>query len=446
MRMRKNVAITLLMLVSNIQSFSQQSGQKQQELQMLADHVFSLSEVMLHDVTNPPAASRFYAYALLGAYEVAFFGNAKLPDINRKLNVNPAIKPPSPLKNFDLSFCSNYTMLEVGRMLMPSGYLLKEKQTELIRFFKANKKLPDRTLAQYVRYSQSIASQVVQYARRDDYNKLSTYARYTPSKTEGHWYPTPPEYMGAIEPQWKTVRPFFLDSADQFAPLPPVEFSKDSTSAFYRQMKEVHGIVRNLTSEQKEIANFWDCNPFAVTYSGHMAIGLKKISPGGHWMGIAGIACKKANLSLDSAILVHTAVALTLHDAFISCWQEKFFSDRIRPEGAINKLIDKEWRPFLQTPPFPEYTSGHSVASASVAVVLTYLLGDNFSFLDTSEVYFGLPPRSFNSFQQAANEAAISRIYGGIHFRDACEQGVIQGNNVGRFVLSSLFSIHPDQE
>jgi hypothetical protein len=139
--------------------------------------------------------------------------------------------------------------------------------------------------------------------------------------------------------------------------------------------------------------------------------------------------------------LINTVVALTLHDAFISCWQEKYKSDRIRPESAINTLLDPTWRPMLQTPPFPEYTSGHSVASSSVAVVLTYLLGDNFIFLDTSEIFFGLPAREFKSFNQAAEEAAVSRLYGGIHFRDACDNGLVQGKQVGQFVLSTLFDV-----
>ena len=160
-------------------------------------------------------------------------------------------------------------------------------------------------------------------------------------------------------------------------------------------------------------------------------------------MGITGIACKKADVSLDSAILLHTIVATTLHDAFISCWKEKYSTDRIRPETAINKYLDPEWRPLLQTPPFPEYSSGHSVVSSAVSVVLTHFLGDNFRFTDTSEVYFGLPERDFNSFFEAADEAAISRLYGGIHFRDACEEGVAQGRRVGQFVLSSLFDHQP---
>jgi hypothetical protein len=440
MRARKNILVALLLSVSAI-VWGQKLTPNQQEIQLLADNVFNLSDVMLHDVAAPVTASRFYAYALLGAYEATHFATGRLPNINERLNMNPEIKTPAVPKNFNVSLASNYALLQVGRNIMPSGQMLEEKQNKLIAYFRKKKKISEADVKDNIRYADEIAQQVIAYAKTDGYNKLSTYTRYTPSKKDGHWYPTPPEYMSAIEPQWKTVRPFFLDSASQFAPPPPVPFSKDSTSEFYKLMKEVYTMKNDLTKEQLEIANFWDCNPFAVDYSGHMAIGLKKISPGGHWMGIAGIACKKADISLDSAILIHTIVALTLHDAFISCWQEKYFSDRIRPESAINILMDPSWRPVLQTPPFPEYTSGHSVASASVAVVLTYLLGDNFSFVDTSEIYFGLPAREFKSFYQAADEAAISRLYGGIHFRDACDYGVKQGKQVGQFVLSNLFDL-----
>jgi hypothetical protein len=132
---------------------------------------------------------------------------------------------------------------------------------------------------------------------------------------------------------------------------------------------------------------------------------------------------------------------MTLHDAFISCWQEKYKSNRIRPETVINRLIDPDWRPVLQTPPFPEYTSGHSAVSASAAVVLTHFFGDNFSFVDDTELYFGLPERRFNSFYEASEEAAISRLYGGIHYRDACEEGVIQGKKVGNYVVRSVFDV-----
>jgi hypothetical protein len=429
----------LIPMLLAVPGFSQRMSPHQQEAQLLADNVFHLSEVMLHDVANPPAAARFYAYALLGAYEAIQPLSSNIPNINTRLHVPLSITVDMPAEKFNSTFCAVYAMLDVGRQLMPSGAMLEEHQRTLMEYFRKKRKLSLHELAMQVQYAQSIAIQVVQYARADDYNKLSTYTRYKPSKEEGYWYPTPPEYMAAIEPEWRTVRTFFLDSASQFAPKPRAPYSRDTTSTFFQLMKEVHTLGKHLTTEQKNIANYWDCNPFAVTYSGHMAMGLKKISPGGHWMGITGIACKKAGLPIDSAILVHTLVAMTLHDAFVSCWHEKYTSNRIRPEGAINKLIDPAWRPLLQTPPFPEYSSGHSVVSAASAQVLVYFLGTPFGFTDTSEIYFGLPPKSFTSFEAAAEEAAISRLYGGIHYRDACEQGLTQGKAIALHALHRLF-------
>jgi hypothetical protein len=106
---------------------------------------------------------------------------------------------------------------------------------------------------------------------------------------------------------------------------------------------------------------------------------------------------------------------------------------------VINKYLDQDWRPILQTPPFPEYTSGHSVVSAASSVMLTNLFGENFSFIDDTEVFLGLPERSFNSFEEASDEAAISRLYGGIHYIDACEKGVEQGKAIGHYIVNKLY-------
>ena len=169
-----------------------------------------------------------------------------------------------------------------------------------------------------------------------------------------------------------------------------------------------------------------------------MSIGVKKISPGGHWIGITGIAAEKAKLSFSETAYIHALVGMSLHDSFVSCWKAKYETNRIRPETVINQKVDNSWKPLLQTPPFPEYTSGHSVISSASAEILTTYFGDNFSFLDTSEVYFGLPERQFSSFYQAADEASISRLYGGIHFRDAIENGIAQGKKIGRHILDKI--------
>ena len=155
-------------------------------------------------------------------------------------------------------------------------------------------------------------------------------------------------------------------------------------------------------------------------------------------MNISCIATKKAHLNFDKSVLVTSLNAFAMVDAFISCWDEKFRSNRIRPETYINRYINLKWTPLLQTPPFPEYTSGHAVLSNVAAEILTYLLGDNFSFTDDSETPFGIAPRHFTSFRQAASEASISRLYGGIHFRDAIENGNQQGKKIADFIIIKL--------
>ena len=155
-------------------------------------------------------------------------------------------------------------------------------------------------------------------------------------------------------------------------------------------------------------------------------------------MSITGIACGYANLDFANTVLIHTLVALSLHDAFISCWDEKYRSNRVRPETAINRYLNEKWKPLLQTPPFPEYPSGHSVISTTSAEILTHFLGDHFVFIDTTETYIGMGARSFSSFRSAAAEARISRLYGGIHFRDAIENGEEQGRRIGEFIIQKL--------
>ncbi|RYF69958.1 MAG: phosphatase PAP2 family protein [Cytophagaceae bacterium] len=229
-----------------------------------------------------------------------------------------------------------------------------------------------------------------------------------------------------------------MDSAAQFRPVRPTPYSEQKGSAFYRQAKEVYDTCRVLSASQQHIANFWDCNPFFLNQKGHVSFGTKKISPSGHWMGITSLVSVQQKLSLAETIRWHTLVGLTMADAFISCWEEKYYSNRIRPETYINQQMDRAWRPLLQTPPFPEYTSGHSVMSQAVATVLMALAGKPIGYTDTVEVEFGVPARTYRSFTHAASEAAISRLYGGIHFRDSIESGMQQGEQIGQFVLKKI--------
>ncbi len=164
----------------------------------------------------------------------------------------------------------------------------------------------------------------------------------------------------------------------------------------------------------------------------------KKFSPGGHWMNIVGIIAANKKADFNTTVSAYAETSIALFDAFIACWDEKFRSNYIRPETVINKEIDPEWRTYIQTPPFPEYTSGHAVISAAAAEVMTHYFGDNVAYTDTSELEFGVANRSFTSVRQAANEAAMSRVYGGIHFKNSCDVGHEQGLQVGSLVLQRL--------
>lgn len=405
-----------------------------------ADQLFHITEVMVTDVASPPVAARIYAYSNLAAYRVlqesgATFERADFLAFSQLQNQvldlpSESIESPE--------FSAIYAMFLVGEKVMPSGYLLKEKQKAWQEWGLKNKLVTKKNLEQHLALAKEVADQVLALAKTDGYLQLTALNRYTPKEGAGFWYPTPPAYMAAVEPEWKTMRTFFLQNLEEFNPKPMAEFDLSKGSSFQIQLQEVYEKGKNLTEKEKLIANFWDCNPFKVEFSGHMAIGVKKISPGGHWIGITGIAAQEEGLSFAETTYIHTLVALTLHDSFVSCWKAKYETHRIRPETVINEKLEPNWKPLLQTPPFPEYTSGHSVISSAAAEILTGYFGENFGFIDSSEVYFGLPERAFGSFYQASDEAAISRLYGGIHFRDAIENGVIQGKKIGKSIWNRI--------
>ena len=197
-------------------------------------------------------------------------------------------------------------------------------------------------------------------------------------------------------------------------------------------------VGKNLTEEQIQIARFWDDNPLVMEHSGHLTVGKKKITPGGHWMGIAAIAAKQTNAGPVKVAQGYALTAVALYDAFIACWDEKYRSSVVRPVTVINEMIGQDFVPFLQTPPFPEYPSGHSSITASASTVLADLYGESFAFQDTSDLrYIGMQ-RHFRSFQEAAAEASISRLYGGIHYRKSVDEGARQGKKVGQRIIDRL--------
>jgi hypothetical protein len=394
----------------------------------------ALTSIIVHDIFSPPVSSRIYAYAHMAAYEIFIQNHTEYESLEGQIKTFPKI--PQAGNTVSHSLAGIYAFLLTGKNLIFSEKMLEDSIQQIIDVYR--KTLPGQVFAESLQYGKNVSDVILTWTRLDQYDATRKIRRYSIQKQEGKWVPTPPAYMAAIEPHWKLIRTFALDSTAQFKPLPPTTFSKEKESEFYKSAYTVYKTGNELTGEQKDIANFWDCNPFAVNVHGHVNYATKKLSPGGHWLSIAGIASQSENADIAKSSAAYTLTAITLFDAFISCWDEKYRSNLIRPESYINAYIDEKWKPLLQTPPFPEHTSGHSVISTASAVVLSDFFGDEFSFLDTSEIDYGYKSRQFSSFAEASKEAAISRLYGGIHYMPAITQGQIQGKKVGELVLSKI--------
>jgi len=400
--------------------------------------VKKLNDVVLYNNFPPMIASRNYVYANIAAYECIAAGDSSYHSLSGQIKHLPQMPKPKEGKEPDYRLAALLSFVKVGNAVtFPEGVLMDyyEELKKNARSAGMSSDMVSNTVA----FSDSISAAILKWSRGDNYAQTRSAERFTVTTEEGRWTPTPPAYTGAVEPHWCDVRPMLLDSANQFqAPAPPPYNMKDSTAEFCRQAMEVKQVVENLTDEQKHIAEFFDDNPFNLHVQGHVMYATKKFSPPGHWMNIVGIAAEKAGADFNKTVAAYTATAIALYDGFITCWKSKYTYNTVRPETVINKYLDQDWRPYIQTPPFPAYVSGHSVISAASAETMTHFFGDNFQYTDTSLNEFGIRPRSFNSFREAALEASWSRLYGGIHYRADLENGNILGQQLGEYIVRRL--------
>ncbi|MFN2459020.1 MAG: vanadium-dependent haloperoxidase [Chitinophagaceae bacterium] len=400
--------------------------------------VKKLNDVVLYNNFPPVIASRNYAYANIAAYECIAAGDTSYQSLSGQIKHLPRMPKPLAGKKIDYHLAALLSFIKVGNAVtFPEGVLME--YYEQLRNEANDRGMPSDVLENTVAFADTISAAIMTWSKGDNYAQTRSSEKFTVTPEEGRWVPTPPMYSQALEPHWSKMRPFILDSAAQCPPPAPLKYNMvDTQSAYYKEVLEVKDIGGSPTDEQKHIADFFDDNPFKLNVSGHVMYGTKKFSPPGHWMNIVGIAAEKAKTDFNETVAAYTQTAIALFDGFISCWHSKFIINSVRPETVINKYIDPEWRPYLQTPPFPSYVSGHSVVSAAVAEVLTHHFGDNFAYTDTSELEFGIPNRSFKSFRDASLEASWSRLYGGIHFRSDLVEGNLVGIKIGELVLKRL--------
>lgn len=438
MRMRLAQALMLAALVAGCSNPVNEAWRSEAENpDFLHRTIRQVTSIIIHDIFSPPVASRIYGYTSIAAYEAAIKGNPQFKSLAGQIKGLEPVPGPEGEEEYCLSLSAVEAAILVGRALVFSEDKMDQFHTQILSEYRAIG-MPEDVFDRSIAYGETVAKHILQWSGSDNYKQTRSFPKYTVDNDPATWKPTPPAYMDGVEPHWNKVRTFVLDSAAQFKPEPPLPFSLDTASPFYKEAHEVFTVGSSLTEEQKEIARFWDCNPFVMNVKGHVMFATKKISPGGHWLSITEHACKKTKKSLAESAEAYAMVSMALMDAFVSCWDEKYRSNLVRPETYINQYIDENWVPLLQTPPFPEYTSGHSMISSAAAVVLTDLFGDNFAFTDSTEVEFGMTARKFNSFKEAAQEAVISRLYGGIHYRRACEVGAEIGTQIGEFVVERV--------
>jgi hypothetical protein len=405
---------------------------------LYCETVHELNTVVMGNNFPPIIASRNYTYAAMAAYEAMAAGNSgkynSLAGQIRGLTEKP--EPKSDKIDYDLAALLAY--MKVGAAVtFPEGSMDDYRKKVLDKA--EAKGLPSAIEEATSVFADSVSAIIIRWAKGDMYAATRGSTKYTVIDSPGRWVPTPPMYAEAMEPNWNKIRPLVMDSCNQFAVPKALAFNvTDKNSEYYKEVIAVKNAVDSLNDEQKHIANFWDDNPFKLNVSGHVMYSTKKFSPPGHWMGIVGIAAEKAKFDFAETVYAYAITSIAGFDAFIQCWDVKYRDKTARPETVINKYIDPNWRPLLQTPPFPEYTCGHSTVSSAAAEAMTSVFGDNFAYTDTTELEFGIPSRSFTSFRQAAIENNWARFYGGIHFHHSCIISTEAGRKVGQWVIQKL--------
>ena len=407
--------------------------------ELFSQTVHELNTVVMGNNFPPMVAARNYVYAAIAAYEVMVTGHPdEYQSLVGQVKGLKSISVPPADKAADLELAALLAYMKVGEAVtFPEGsmQIYKDSILKIAR----DKGLPSETEKASQLLADSVSASIIRWSKKDNYLETRGAEKYTVLDIPGRWVPTPPLYASAAEPHWKEIRPMVIDSAGIYAPPPPPVYNiTDKSSKYYSEVTAIKNAVDSLTPEQKHIADFWDDNPFKMNVTGHVMYGSKKFSPSGHWMSVVGIAAKQAKSDYAGTVYAFAKTSIALFDSFIECWYVKYKYNTVRPETVINKYFDPNWRPYLQTPAFPEYTCGHSTISASAAEALTSVFGDNFSYTDSTELEFGIKSRSFKSFHDAALENNWARFYGGIHFHNSCIISTEIGSKVGQLVATRL--------
>ncbi|MBL7766278.1 MAG: vanadium-dependent haloperoxidase [Chitinophagaceae bacterium] len=391
-----------------------------------------LLDVIMEDIFSPPVAGRIQVYSNIAAYEVLCLKYNTLHSLSRQITHLQAI--PKPTKKIDYAVAAECAFIGVAKKLVYSEHLLDSFLNAEKRYWPKNPALIQQSTA----YAQTVTQYLFEWIKKDHYIETRTMQRYVLNDSLGAWKPTAPEYNNALEPNWPLIRSFVAPRSDYVKAIPNIPYSEDKTSLYYQNALAVYLSDQEKDSSKINTALYWDDNPNTAVVKGHATYFIHKVTPGGHWMKITAQALRKVKANEEQSAEVFTLVSIAIFEGFLSCWAEKFQSNSVRPETYINRLIDAKWLPLIETPPFPEYTSGHSVVSAAASSMLTHFFPKMYPVVDSSQMYLGLAPRTFKSFRDASDQASVSRFYGGIHYMPSLDNGALQGREVTGFILDKI--------
>lgn len=391
---------------------------------------FSLQRTLIQETPgfSAPVAARSFGYAGITLYESVYQSMPGYQSLESKISglAENTITKIDGNKIYHWGLVANAAMADIYRSLfktassknleridaMEAGYVVKFKNS-----------ISQDELDLSVSYGKQIAKEIYAYSITDGQDECykTNFPAYIPVVGPGKWIPTGAKKT-PLQPYWGSMRPFIETNITLSQPPPPPSYSTASESKFYSEANEVYVTWRNLTSTQKDIADYWSDDPG------------KTSTPAGHIFYIATLVLEHERSDLSKAAEVYAKLGIAINDAFISCWKCKFENNLMRPVSYIQQVIDPNFNTYLSTPPSPEYTSGHSVQSGAGFTVLSDIFGSNYAFSDFANygrTDINGSPRNFVNFQEAANQAAISRLYAGIHFRSAIERGLEQGQRIG---------------
>lgn len=392
---------------------------------------FGLSlDITRDESLTPPVAARAFAYQSVALYE------AVVPGLETHQSLaGPLIgisSTPQPLSgaSYHWPTVANAALATVARQLYSEASTAnKEAINDLEASFEEQFEsvAGSAVFSRSVAHGEAVGNAIYDWAFADGYHEKHD-CDYTVPQGQGLWEPTPPANLPPLEPCWGEIRDFILPEPSICQPAGPPPFDDlNRESPFYIEMLDVYNTKAALTDEQRNIAVFW-------------ADGAGTMTPSGHWIAILNQLTEESEWTLDVTCEAYAKLGLAMGEAFNSCWRAKYRHNFIRPVTCIRNSLDPAWNSFIVTPPFPEYPSGHSTQSAAAAQVLTDLFG-HMEFVDHTHDgdATGLAARPFSSFFDAADEAAISRLYGGIHFRSAIDDGIVQGKCIGAKVSALAF-------